>query len=334
MFDAEETVKRILKLVLISIGSLVALCLVGGIVCSGQKEARDAERMAAAEKQAADTKAKADKAKAALRPELTGDALVAACADAAKAGGIPAEHGARCGDAILAAGQAALTANRPADAVALLEQAEKVTLKKDEVKAVLADAKAAVAVEAATFQLKRAEEAWAAKDYAKALAASGFAQKAIADGLHERSDDATLKGLATKLEPVLKRATERAQAGEVVKRAGDYDYEYSNGALVVTANYETDGDYGDILVSGHQALKLMAEEGFDKAPGLQSITIIEKRSYNDARGNKAEAKKVAELKVTRKNAKTIGWDNITAPKLYKLLDKAWVAPGVHIEDAL
>lgn len=326
--------KRILKLVLISIGSLVAMCLVGGIVCSGRKADRDAELMAAAEKQAADAKVKADKAKAALRPDLTGDALVVACADALKAGGIPAEHSARCGDAILSAGRAALTASRPADAVALLEQAQKVTANKDEAKSALINAKVAVAVEAATFQLKRAEEAWTAKDFAKALAASGFAQKAIADGLREKPDDTTLKGLATKLEPVLNRATERAQAGEVVKLAGEYDYEYSNGALVVTANYDTDGDYGDILISGHQALKLMAQEGFDKAPGLQSITIIENRSYNDARGNKTGPKKVAELKVSRKNAKTIGWDSITAPKLYKILDKAWVAPGVHIEDAL
>jgi hypothetical protein len=333
----EAGMKRILKVVLGAIGALIALCIVGSIIGSRDRAAREAAAQAAAEEQVANdraNKAKLDKAVAALRPELSGDQLVGACMAAAKAGGIPDDQAARCGDAVLAAAQAALTAKRPADAIPLFEVAAKVASKQSDAQAGLSDAKLMVATETATADFKRAEAAWAAKEYAKALGASNAAQRSVDEGLKEKPDDATLKALLAKLEPLRQRAQEWKLAGEVVKLAGELPYEYSNGALVVQVENHTEGEFKDILVSGHISLRLMASEGFAKMPSLQSITVIESHTFTDARGNSADPKKVAELKVTRKNAATIGWDSISPQNLYKALDKKWVDPRVHIEDAL
>ncbi|MBX7096421.1 MAG: hypothetical protein K1X89_01800 [Myxococcaceae bacterium] len=325
MLDAEVVMKRILKLVLGTLGGLVALCLVSSVVCGRNKEEQLAAARAAAERKAADDKAKLDKAKAALRPEVTGDALVSACMDAVKAGSLPAEHEGRCGEALLTAGQAALAAKRPAEAVPMLEVAAKTSSKKDDALAGLKEAKVTIATETAIAELKRAEEAWAAREFKKALAAAKVAKQATVDGLREKADDTTLKALGAKIEPVFQRADERATIEALV---GEEKFEFSGGTLVVT--HETNVaplELSRVIVDGHQTLMTLAGSGFEKVPSLQSITVVEFATYNDVRGNEKRSK-VGEYMVTRKKAKTINWQNVTGRNALKVIDKAWTAPGI------
>lgn len=296
-----------------------------------QAAEQQAAAMAAAEKKVADDKAKLDKAVGALGPNLSGDQLAAACVEAEKAGGIPADQAGRCGDALLAAGQAALAAKHPTDALPSLELAMKLTTKKDDVVAALKEAKIATATETAAAELKRAEAAWAAKDYGQAFTAAQAAQQAAADGMKEKPDDAVLKGLANKIDPVFRRADERNKVEALV---GAEKFEFGGGALVVTHQTDTSKyaakenfELNEVFVDGHYALKNLAASGFEQVPSLQSITVVEFATYHDVRGNERRSK-VAEFMVTRKTAKSINWQSITGLNVLKVIDRQWAAPGI------
>ncbi len=389
--------KRILKLVLGAIGGLIALCIISSIIGSKNKAEREAAAQAAAERQAADNKVKLDEGVAALGTNLAPAQLVTTCMAVAKAGGVPSAHAVKCGDALLAEGQVVLAAKRAADAVLLLEQAAKLSSKKDEAQTALNDAKVAVATEAATTDLKRAEDAVAAKNLPKALAAAKDAQKQVTVGLQVKADDATLTELKGKIEAVLMKADpeKRAAAEQAAfatmnakehlaaakaaladgydskrKWGGDIegalrhlaaiaapapemteakklqqevaarrarekvitcDCELVQGRLVVTEGPEDGAPadrLGDITVTGHSTLKSNAALWFE-LPEVMSITVIEYAKYNDVRGNEKTIK-AAEFTVSRAKAKGIKWENVRTENVLKVIDKAWVAPGVAV----
>jgi tetratricopeptide (TPR) repeat protein len=389
--------KRILKLVLGAIGGLIALCIISSIIGSRNKAEREAAAQAAAERQAADNKTKLDKGVAALGTNLAPAQLVTTCMEVAKAGGIPPAHAVKCGDALLAEGQTALTAKRVTEALPLLEQAVKLSSKKADAQTALDEAKVAVAIETATADLKRAEDALAAKDFPKAVLAAKDAQKQVAAGLQTKADDATLSELKGKVEAVLMKADpeKRAAADKAAfatmnakehlaaakaaladgydskrKWGGDIegalrhlaaiaapapemteakklqqevvarrerekvitcDCELVKGRLVVTEGPEDGAPadrLGDITVTGHSTLKSNAALWFE-LPEVTSITVIEFAKYNDVRGNEKTIK-AAEFTVSRAKAKGIKWENIRTENVLKVIDKAWVAPGVAV----
>lgn len=397
MLDGEMTMKRILKLVLGTLGGLIALCIVSSIVGSRNKAEQEAAAQAAAERQAAADKVKLDKGVAALGTDLSPTLLVSTCMEVARGGGVPSAHAVKCGDALLAEGQARLTAKRAADSLPLLEEAAKLSSKKTDAQTALNEAKVAVAIEAATAGLKRADDAIAAKDFPKAAAAAKDAQKQLVAGLQAKPDDATLNELKSKVEVVLDKAdpqkraaaeqaafatmnskehltaakaaladgydTKRKWGGDiegalrhlaaiavpapemteakklqqevVARRAREKvitcDCELVQGRLVVTEGPEDGAPadrLGDITVTGHSTLKSNAALWFE-LPEVTSITVIEFAKYNDVRGNEKTIK-VAEFTVSRAKAKGIKWENIRTENVLKVIDKAWVAPGVAV----
>lgn len=140
MFDAEAYVKRILKLVLGTIGALIAFCVLGSIVTGRER----AEQDEAAQRKAESDRREHEKLVAQLG---TLDATAAPkqvaglCVEILKVGAAPAAHVRRCGDALLVQGQSQLAANHPTEAVPLLEAAAKMSSKPDDSKAALATAK-------------------------------------------------------------------------------------------------------------------------------------------------------------------------------------------------
>lgn len=385
-----------LKKLILGGGVLCLLLVVFGFMGAGEnreKAAAEAAAIEAAKKKAGEDKARLEKVAtslAALDANAPSSQVVGLCSEVEKAGGIPPAQSSRCGDAYLVEGQAALAAKRPADAVTLLSQAVKLSSKKVDAQSALNDATVAVATEAATADIKRADEALATKDLAKAAAAAKSASQRIAAGLQAKPDDAVLKGLAAKVEGVLGSSDptklaaafaamspkDHLAAAKVAladgynakkKTGGQLDVAESHlkaidasvgeskdakrlqqeidwrrkrdskgiyadivgGKLVVTDENRSMAGLKEVAVQGHLTLSNLAKEAFEDVPDLQSLTVVEYATYEDVRGNEKRTK-VGEFMVTRTTAKGINWDNVRSGNLLKVINKAWVAPGVSI----
>lgn len=169
-----------------------------GASASRKKAEADAAATAAAQKKTADDKAGLEKAVAqlaALDANAAPNQLVAVCSEVAKLGSIPAQHASRCGDAFLAEGQAQLAAKHPSEALSLLQRAEALSTRKDEVAAAIKDATAAAAAARASSALQQADEALKANDLATAAEKVIAAQEQVAAGLRANSTDVALADL-------------------------------------------------------------------------------------------------------------------------------------------
>lgn len=320
--------------------------------------------------------------------------LATACSEVASLGDIAADQKSRCGAALLAEGKAASAAKRHSDAVRLLEQAMKASAT-DETRAALAEAKLAVAIDGATEELKKAEEALGAKDLAKAKGAAQSAEKNLAEARSLKADEAAVRELSQKVNAVLvqvdpakraeaeqaafaamnskehlaaaktalttgyepktqtggdtllalrhlaaiaaqtpeapeaKQLQQEAEARRRREKVLTCDCELVNGRLVVTEESMGGNKFSslqEVGVDGPNTLKNSAAQWFE-LPEVQSITVVEYATYNDVRGNEKRAK-VGEFTVSRARAKTINWDNIEPLNVLKVIDRAWMAPGV------
>lgn len=397
------------KLAGIGVGVGIGLIIFGNM---GASESREKAAAATASAEAAKMKAEVEKARfeklvadlAALPATATSSQMSSLCSDIAKSGGIPAAHSSRCGDAFLSEGQAALTSKRAADAVPLLEQAAKLTTKKDEVNAALTDAKVALAVESGTSEATRAEKALEENDLPKAAKVAKGASETVASAQKLKPEDAALKEVAARLDAVLvkadperraaaekaafdamgpaehlaaakaamaegydpksrtggalngaeehlnaipaeakeakeakallaevaarrERANTLSRIGAVVREADkDATFEVAQGRLVVTVQNASFGTKKDIVAGAYMDLGTIAQK-WDELPSIQSITVIEMGTYEDTRGNEQKLK-VGEYTVSRAKAKGINWSKIRTENILKVIDKAYVAPGI------
>lgn len=155
----------------IALGVLFIVFGLMGAGASRRKAEAEAAATAAAQRKAADDKAGLEKAVAqlaALDANAAPNQLVAVCSDVLKLGSIPAQYLSRCGDGFLAEGKVQLAAKHPSEAVALLEQAAKLSSKKDDAAAALSDAKVALQAEAGTAATGGGKKALEGNDPTKA----------------------------------------------------------------------------------------------------------------------------------------------------------------------
>lgn len=295
--------------------------LVHGKSLADQKKNADAVALL---EQALKLLSKKDEAQAALASAKAAVAAETGAADLKRAEEALAKEdfpkaleAAKAADGAVAAGLVA----KPDDA-ALMELKTKIAAVVEK-----SDPQKRAAAEQAAYAAMNAKEHLAA---AKAALAKGYEPKTQTGG----DTHLAVRHLAAITPPApevaeAKKLQQEIDARRKREKVLTCDCELVKGRLVVTE--ESMGGFTfsklqEVGVDGPNTLKNNAAQWFE-LPEVQSITVIEYAKYTDVRGNEQRAK-VGEFTVSRARAKSINWDNVEPLNVLKVIDRAWMAPGV------
>lgn len=349
--------KKIVMVVLGAVGALIALCLVGAVVGRGNREEKEtAARAEASKRKAEEARQRFEKAAAHLTSveASSSDQLARACEEVAGLGDIPTDQKPRCTAAMadakaalavkeLTKAEAALVANDMAKAKEAALAAEKLLTEADSAKPsdpAIKDLTAkvsAVMVKADPVKKAEAEQAaFAAMNSKEHLAA---AKAALANGYDPTKQTGGDTHLAVRHLSAIAATTPEAAEAKKLQQEIDgrrrrekvlvCDCELVKGRLLVTEESmggTTFSNLQEVGVDGPNTLKNNAAQWFE-LPEVQSVTVVEFAKYTDVRGNEKRVK-VGEFTVSRARAKTINWDNVEPLNVLKVIDRAWMAPGV------
>jgi len=116
----------------------------------------------------------------------------------------------------------------------------------------------------------------------------------------------------------------------VFETDSDASAEFKNGKLVVTKEHGNEGEWNQVLISGHVLLMGLARGGFGAIPELKSITVVEYASVNDARGNETPRTKIGEFTLSRAKAKGINWPRVKSENVPDIIDHSWMKRGLSL----